>query len=155
MQRGVRKHTDLTARINHWQEEVLTRTLQPASTGDPRSKKHETHHMKLRSQATRPALAEVSGNPNFRKRKATETIAGAPAKKHDKKAVVDNTGEDIAPRPGPGRPRKNQQHDRDEKEYVEQTAPRSRGRPPKNTEPVASREVIIPFRDDFPPPELS
>lgn len=152
---GVRKHSDLTARISHWQEEVFTSISQQASTGQPRSKDHEPHHMKLRSQGTRPALAEISGNPYSKKRKAFPTIANAPPKKQAKKAVMDNSGEEVAPRPGPGRPRKNQKHDGDENEEVEQPVPRPRGRPAKNIKPVASREVTMPFRNDFPFPESS
>ena len=111
--------------------------------------------MKLRSGDTRPALAEVLGNHYSKKRKASASMADAPAKKNGKKAVTDDNVEEIARRPGLGRLRKNQQDDRDEDEDVEQPGSRRPGRPAKKREPVASREVTIPFRTDVPPSEPS
>ena len=151
---GAGKNPDLSRRISLWQERVFKSTLQQVSTGQLRSQRHEPHHMRLRSRDTRPALAEVSGNPCSRKRKASMTMADGPSKKHGKKAVMDEGVEELVQRPARGRPRKNQQYDRDEDEHMDQpVARRPPGRPPKNVEPVISREATMPVRPAFPPPE--
>ena len=79
--RDVSEHSDRFARIDHWKQEVVKNTLEQVYTSQPRSQRSELHPMKLRSQDTRPALAEVSGNPYSRKRKASATMADAPARK--------------------------------------------------------------------------
>ena len=154
MLRGSSKHSDLSDRISHWREEVFTSTIRQGSTGILRSQEHEPHHMKLRSRS-RPALAEVSGNHYSKKRKASASMADIPAQKHGTKALVNDCVEEVARRPGPGRPRKNQQYNRDEDEDVEQPGPRRPGRPAKNRAPITTREVTRPFRTGFPPPEPS
>ena len=146
---GTSKHYDLSDRISQWQEGVFTGTIRQGSIGETRSQEHEPHHMKLRSRDTRLALVEVSGNHYSKKRKASAGMEDV------KKAVTDDCVKKVARRPGPGRPPKNQQYDRDEAKDVEQPQPRRPGRPAKNREPVTSREVTEPFRTDFPHPELS
>ena len=110
---GIR--SDLFARIDHWKQGVVKDTLQQGYTSQTRSQKYEPHHMKLRTRDTRPALAEVSGNPYSRKRKATATMADAPARKSGKKAA-------------------NNLKDNDEEEAMERPPPPRRGRPPKKGE---------------------
>ena len=150
---GTSNHSDLSDRISHWQEEVFTSTVRQGSIGKPRSEKHEPYHMTLRPRS-RPALAEVSGNCYSKKRKAS-TMVDVPAKKHGRKEVTNDFVDQVAPRPGPGRPRKIQQYDRDEDEDVEQPKPRRPGRPAKNREPITSREVTKAFPTDFPLAEPS
>ena len=123
--------SDLFARIDHWKQGVVKDTLQQGYTNQTRSPKYEPHHMKLRTRDTRPALAEVSGNPYSRKRKASASMADAPARKSGKKAVMDENIEGAARRPG--RPAKNLK-DNDEEEALEQPPPARRGRPPKKGE---------------------
>lgn len=101
--------------------------------------------MKLRSRDTRPALAEVSGNPYSRKRKASAAMADAPPRKYGKKAVT-NEKVDESARRRPGRPPKTRQVDVEE-EYVEQSASRHEGRS------ADSYESSLSSRHEFPPPE--
>ncbi|KAM0798182.1 hypothetical protein BDR22DRAFT_398740 [Usnea florida] len=150
---GTSKHSDLSDRISHWQEEVFTSTIRQGSIGRPRPQENEPYHMTLRPRS-RQVLAEVSGNHYSKKRKAS-TMVDVPAKKHGRKEVTNEFFEEVARRPGPGRPRKIQQDDRDEDEDVEQPKPRRPGRPAKNREPITSREVTKSFPTDFPLPELS
>ena len=151
---GAGTNSDLSRRISLWQERVFKSTIQQVSTEKLRSQRHEPHHMKLRSRDTRPALAEVSGNPCSKKRKASATMTDGPSKKHGKKAVMDEGVEALAQHSGRARPRKNQQCDGDEDEHMDQPVPRRPvRRPPKNVEPVTSHGATMPFRPAFPPPE--
>ena len=152
MIRDVGEQFHLFARINRWKQEVVEDAQQQAST-QSRSQQYEAHHMKLRSRDTRPALAEVSGNPYSRKRKAFATMADAPPRKYGKKAVMDEKVEESARRPGRGRPPKTRQVDIHEEEYVEQSASRRQGRPANVAESASSHKSSLPSRHEFPPPE--
>ena len=148
---GGSEQSDLFARIDHWKQEVVKGTLQQASATQPRPQQHEPHQMKLRSRVTRSALAQVSGNPCSRKRKASGVMADAPARKYGKKAVTDERIEDTARRPGRGRPPKNPQTVFHEDGPVEQTASRRQGRSANYAEFSKSREPSLPTRTEFPP----
>ena len=146
------EHPDFFARIDRWKQEVVKETLQENSTRS-RLQKYEAHHMKLRSRDTRPALAEVSGNPYSRKRKASAAMADAPPRKYGKKAVIDEKVEGSARRPGRGRPPKNRQADIHEDEYAEQSVSRRQGRPANIAESAKSHESSLPSHQEFPLPE--
>lgn len=139
MIRGADEQPFLFATIDRWRQEVVKDTLQQAST-QSRSHKYEAHHMKLRS-FTRTALAEVSGNPYSRKRKAFGTMADAPPRK-----------EQSAQR-GRGRPRKSREVDINEEEHVEQSASRPQGRLANIAESADPYESSLPSYHNFPPPE--
>ena len=151
MTRGAGGQLDLITKIDRWKQEVIRDTLEQSFTKSC-SQEYEPHRMKLRSQDTRPALAEVSGNPYSRKRKASTTMADAPPRKYVKKAVMDEKVEESARR-GRGRPPKNRQVDIDEEEYVEQSTSRRQGRPANLAESASSHQSSLPSRYDFPPPE--
>ncbi|KAM0795840.1 hypothetical protein BDR22DRAFT_919349 [Usnea florida] len=144
---GASEQSNLFARIDRWKQEVVKNTLQSPTRG--RSQDHEAHHMKLRSQDTRPALAEVSGNPYSRKRKASVAMADAPPRKQDKKAVMDENTEVVARRPR-GRPPKNTQLDT-AAEPVKQSAFRLQDPQANNAEVANSREQSLPIRAELPP----
>ena len=143
------EHSDLFTRIDHWNQGVVKNTVQQTPT-QSHSQKHEAHHMKLRSRDTRPALAQVSGNPYSRKRKASTTMTDAPPRKYGKKAVMNENVEESTRR-GRGRPPKNRQVLTDEEEYVEQSASRRRGQSGKNAELANSGEPSLPIRAELPP----
>ena len=107
--------------------------------------------MKLRSRDTRPALAEVSGNPYNRKRKASAATADAQPRKYDKKAVMDENAEEVARRPGRGRPPKYRQVDTEEARPTKKSASHRQGRSANNAELANSRELSLPTRSEIPP----
>ena len=144
---GTSEQSDFFARIDRWKQEVVENTLQAATQG--RSHNHEAHHMKLRSRATRPALAEVSGNPSSRKRKAS-AMADVPPKKYGKKAVMDENAEGVARRPGRGRPPKVRQID-SSAEPAKQSASRPQGQSTNNAGLASIREPSLPIRTELPP----
>ena len=143
---GASEQCSLFARIDRWKQEVVKNTLQSPTRGRPQN--HETHHMKLRSQDTRPVLAEVSGNPYSRKRKASVAMADEPPGKQDKKSVMDENTV-VARRPR-GRPPKNPQMDT-AAEPIKQSAPRPQGPPADNAELANSRQQSWPIRAELPP----
>ena len=143
---GASEQFDFLERIDRWKQEVVNNTLQISTQG--RLQKYEAHHMKLRSRDTRPALAEVSGNPSSRKRKAS-TMADAPPKKYGKKAVMDENAEGVAPRPRRGRPPKTQQHDNEAE--MKQSPFRPHGQLTNNAERARRREPSLPIRTELPP----
>lgn len=145
----VSEHSDLFARIDHWKQEVVKNTLEQGHTSQPRSQRSEPHPMKLRSRDTRPALAEVSGNPYPRKRKASETMADAPARKSGKHAAKDEHAEEVTQRPRRGRPAKSQQVAVNEAEYMEQP-PSGRGRSAKIAELAKTSELNLQIRPGIP-----
>ena len=144
---GASEQSDLFARIDCWKQEVVENTLQQHPT-QVRSQHYEAHQMRLRSRGTRPALAEVSRNPDSRKRKAS-TMADAPPKKYGKKAVMDENAEGLAQRPRRGRPPKTQQHDTEAK--MKQSASRPQCLPANNAELANCREPSLPIRTELPP----
>lgn len=105
--------------------------------------------MKLRSRETRPALAEVSGNPYSRKRKASATMADAPARKSSKHAAKEEHAEEVTQRPRRGRPAKNQQVAVSETECMEQP-PSGRGRSAKIAELAKTSELNLQIRPGIP-----
>lgn len=121
----VREDFDLFARIDRWKQEVA----QQGSSREPPSQGHKLHHMNLRSRNARTALAEVSGNPHSRKRKAS--IIMADTIKAGKRAAKGGDVDEVTPRPPRGIPANRSTSDMIEDETVEQAAPRRRGRPPK------------------------
>ena len=106
--------------------------------------------MSLRSRATRPALAEVSGSPHSRKRKASVVMADTAAIKAGKKVAKGGDVGKVLPRPARGRPAKNPELDIDEDETLEQPAPRHGVRPPKPQD----QELDLQIRPGFPPHPL-
>lgn len=60
--------------------------------------------MKLHSRDTRPALAEVLGNPYSKKRKAFATMIDTPARKSGNKAAMNEYAEGVTQCPRRGRP---------------------------------------------------
>ena len=147
---GASEQSDFFARIDRWKQEVVKNTLQQPPT-QSRSQKYEAHHMKLRSRDTRPALAEVSGNPYSRKRKASAAMADAPPRKYGKKAVMDENAEGVARRPGRGRPPKKRQIDTKGAVPMKQSASRPQGQSANNPELANSREPSLPIRAELPP----
>ena len=147
---GASEQSDLYTRIDHWKQEVVKNTLQQIPT-QARSQKYEAHHMQLRSRDTRPALAEVSGNPYSRKRNASAIMADAPPRKYGKKAVMNDNAEEVARRPGRGRPPKNRQVDTGEPEPMKQSTSRRQGQSANNAELANSREPSLPIRAELPP----
>lgn len=143
------EHTDLFERIDHWKQEVVKNTLQQGYTSQPRWQRSEPHPMKLRSRDTRPALAEVSGNPYSRKRKASATMADAPARKSGKSAAKDEQAKEVTQRPRRGRPAKNQQVDVNEAEYMEQPAS-GRSRSARVAELTKTPELDLQIRPGIP-----
>ena len=143
---GAGEQSELFARIDHWNQEVVE-TLQQGSTRQSGSQKYK-HHMKLRSRDTRPVLAEVSGNPYSRKRKASATMADTPSRNYGKK-VTDEKVEEAVRRPG--RPAKNSKIYDNGEEGSDHPLPRRRGRPAKNGEPTDSHDSSLPIRPQFPP----
>lgn len=137
--------SDFFARIDRWKQEVVKNTLQQPPT-QGRSQKYEAHHMKLRS---RPALAEVSGNPYSRKRNSA-AMADASPRKYGKKAVIDENAEGVARRSGRGRPPKNRQIDTEEAEPMKQSASRPQSQSANNAELANSRESSLPIRAEVP-----
>lgn len=123
MNRSAGEKSDLFARIDRWKQEVVKETLLQSST-QSRAQQYEPHHMKLRSRDTRQALAEVTGNPSLRKRKASVTMTDVSPRKYGKKAVIDENVEETVRRPGRGRPSKNRQANFLENEYAEQSVSR-------------------------------
>lgn len=123
--------SDLFARIESWKQEVAKNTRQHELEGQPRLQKHEPHPMKLRSQDTRSALAEVSGNSFAPKRKASTTIADSATTKTDKKARMNENEQKDGP--------------------MEQQAPRGRGRPRKIVEPTIAGPLSIQIPTGPPP----
>ena len=145
---GASEQSELFARIDLWKQEVVKNEIQQNPTL-ARSQKYETHHMKLRSRDTRPALAEVSGNSGSRKRKASETMADAPLRKYGKRAGTDEEVDENARRRG--RPPKTRQIDTEEAEPVKQSASRRQGQSANNSELANSREPSLPIRAGLPP----
>ncbi len=101
------QHPDLVKRKDHWQQEVFNNRPQQASAKQPRLQDNDSHHhMKLRSQNTRPMPAEVSGNQKARKRKVYVPMSDSAAVKKGKKGEeVDRDGDaqEIVTRRGPAR----------------------------------------------------
>lgn len=97
----------------------------------PPSQSCTSHHMKLRSQATRPALGQVTGNACHRKRKASVGMADAANTKPGKKAVMDKNAGAAGRHRGSGRPARDFEYQSDEDEPSKQPAPRRPGRPRK------------------------
>ena len=128
MLRDLDPHSDLFARINHWKQEVVKSTILQEYTRQPPL---ESHPMQLRSQTTRPALGEVSGNPSSRKRKAFDEISDTVNIKPSKKAVMDQNTEGAGRPLRSSRPAGDLEPQSDEEETSKQPAPRRRGRPPK------------------------
>jgi len=132
---------------------VVEGTLQQGCIRQSPSHSKKLHHMNLRSQATRPALARVSGNSHSRKRKASVVMADTAAVKAGKKVAKDGDIGEVIPRPGRGRPAKNPKADSNQDETQEQPAPRPRGRPPKSQDQalVDALELDLQVRPGFSP----
>ena len=141
MSLGVVERLDLLARIDRWNQEVIKNTLQQRSTRQSSSQSYKHHHMKRRSQVTRPALGEISGNSYSRKRKASSGMADRVNTKASKKAVTDRNAEEDGRRLDVG-PRD---------EALEQPGPRRRGRPPKNPQITNAPEIDLQLRPEIPP----
>ena len=105
---------ELLARINRWQEEVVTDTLR--FTRQPPAKSylpHLPHRMNLRSRATRPPLAEVSENPRTRKRKMPASTASKGGRKGAKGAKVDDDEDEVMNENAPRRGRSSKLRDQE------------------------------------------
>ena len=101
------QNPDLVNRIDHWKQKVVNNTPQQVSANQLLWPDNDyNHHMKLRSQSTRPVPAEVSGNPNARKRKASAPMSDSAAIKKGKKGKEvyrDGYAQDSVTRQGPAR----------------------------------------------------
>ena len=123
------KHSDLFERIHLWKQEVVRNTIPSAPTVQSPPTANCPHHMKLRSQTTPQALAEVSGNPSSRKRKASNEIMDADASRFKRKANKDKNlhkdSETLKAEAG---------------ETIQQREPPRRGRPKNIPEPKPTLE---------------
>lgn len=102
--------------------------------------------MKLRSLTTRPALAEVSGNPNVRKRKASVAMIDAAAFRAGKRVEMDENVQKGSQRKV-GRPRKESRVGVD-RTMEQQASDRTQVRPPMNWKPQSAGGVAGEFADD-------
>ena len=149
---GVVERLELLARIERWNQEVIKNTLQQGSIKPPPSQSSKSHRMKLRSQVTRPALGEVSGNLYSRKRKASIEMPDRVNIKAGKKAVTDRHVREDGRRLDLGPSAENQGAGQDEDEALEQPVPRRRGRPPKNPEIASASRIDLQLRPGIAPP---
>ena len=102
--------------------------------------------MKLRSLTTRPALAEVSGNPNVRKRKASVAMIDAAALRAGKRVEMDENVQKGSQRKV-GRPRKESRVEVD-RTMEQHASDRTQVRPPMNRKPQSAGGVAGEFVDD-------
>lgn len=144
MSRALPHYSDLVKRIDRWNHEVIRNTLQPAPTIQPRPGAYQPHCMRLRSQATRPALAEVSVNPNTRKRKTPGGMADTDASKPKKKSKM---GKNVQ---GATLPKDSGTLEAEACETIQQYKPLRRGRSQQDVELQKCREREVVMRSEVP-----